>query len=513
MSDVRPATRADAPALAGIFIAAWQGGYRGLVPDDVIEALDPADLVTTFLRRVDTPDQQTVVAVDDLGRPVGFAGYGPDPQYPGDGYLASLYVHPSAGGGGLGRRLLRYALDEMSEVDVRLWVFDGNAVAARLYERAGFRPDGARLTDPQWRTPQVRYHRPARNRARPLPPAPDIALPEILSVEVTPLRRPLRAVFRTALREVRELDAIAVRVCAGSLTGLGTTVATPQITGDTSESIRAAIAGPLTASLLGEHTLAGALQAIQDAVTGVPSARAALDLAIHDLAAQVADTDLTGLLGNTPMPVHSDLTVSVDTPAAMADQAARAIAAGFRTIKLKLADAALDLARVRAVQAVREGHDVMLRLDANQSWTAEQAVRLLAEMAALGIDLELVEQPVAAADLAGMAFVRRRSPVPILADESAFTATDIARIVDAGAADLVNIKLLKCGGLGPARDAIAVCADAGIGVLIGCMLEPSEGVTAARALASAATAGPLAHDLDAGWWVGDALDQDATDGR
>jgi L-alanine-DL-glutamate epimerase-like enolase superfamily enzyme len=248
--------------------------------------------------------------------------------------------------------------------------------------------------------------------------------------------------------------------------------------------------------------------AIQHAVTGAPSARAALDLAVHDLAAQTAGTDLVGLLGNAPTAVHSDLTVSVDTPAAMADQAARAIADGFRTIKLKLADADLDLARVRAVQAVREGHDVALRLDANQSWTPEQAVRLLAEIAALGIDLELVEQPVAAADLAGMAFVRHRSPAPILADESAFTAADITRIVEAGAADLVNIKLLKCGGLGPAREAIAVCAEAGIGVLIGCMLEPAEGVAAARVLAATATTGPLAHDLDAGWWVGDAVDED-----
>jgi GNAT superfamily N-acetyltransferase len=230
---LRPATRADASALASIFTAAWQGGYRGLVPDDVIDALDPAELATTFARRVDTPDRHTVVAVDEHDRPVGFAGYGPDQEHPGDGYLASLYVHPSAGGRGLGNRLLRYALDEMSDVDVRLWVFEGNAVAGRLYERAGFRPDGARLTDPQWRTPQVRYRRPVRNRARPLPPLPDVALPEILSVDLTPIRRPLRTVFRTALREVRELDAIAVRVRTRSLAGLGTTVATPQITGDT----------------------------------------------------------------------------------------------------------------------------------------------------------------------------------------------------------------------------------------------------------------------------------------
>lgn len=508
MTGLRPATRADAPALADVFVAAWHSGYRTVVPDDVIDGLDRAELTATFGQRVDTPDRHTVVAVDDASRPVGFAGYGPDAEHPGDGYLASLYVHPAAGGRGLGNRLLRYALDEMPGGDVRLWVFAGNAVATRLYERAGFRPDGARLTDPRWRTPQVRLRRPVRNLARPLPPLPDITLPPIRAVETAPLHRPLRTVFRTALREVRTLDAIAVRLRTPDLTGLGTTVATPQITGDTDESIRAAVAGPLTDCLLGEHTLAGALAAIQQTLVGAPSARAAVDLAVHDLAAQTLGTDLTGLLGNAARPVRTDRTVSVDTPAAMAAEAARAVAEGFRTVKIKLTDSDRDLDRVRAVRAVLDGHDVALRVDANQSWTPEQAVRLLAEIAALGIDLELVEQPVAASDLAGMAFVRQRSQAPILADESAFTAADITRIVEAGAADLVNIKLLKCGGLGPAREAVDVCARAGIGVLIGCMLEPAEGVAAARALAATATTGPLAHDLDAAWWAGADLDED-----
>lgn len=372
----------------------------------------------------------------------------------------------------------------------------------------------------------------ATNRARALPPVPDIPLPEIRSVEIAPLRRPLRMVFRTALREVRELDAIAVRLRTEALTGLGTTVAIPQITGETAESIRAAIAGPLTAAVLGRHTLAEVLQALPASLAGNPAARAGMDLALHDLAAQLTGTDLPGLLGNPPAPVRTDLTVSVDTPEEMARRATQAIADGFDTIKLKLADPTLDLARVRAVDAVRQraseqaregspkrtqeaspgqrqdsarqdsaGGGVRLRLDANQAWTPAQAVEVLDAIHTLGIDIELVEQPVAAADLRGMAFVRQRCPFPILADESAFTADDISRVLDAEAADMVNIKLLKCGGLGPAREAVAVCAQAGIGVLIGCMMEPAEGVAAANALAATGTAGPLAHDLDAGWWV------------
>jgi L-Ala-D/L-Glu epimerase len=493
---LREATEADVPAIAGVFVAAWRGGYRGLVPDEVIDGLDAAQLGATLTRRLRTPGQHTVVAVDDRDRPVGFAGYG-------GGYLASLYVHPATARSGVGRRLLRHAVDEMSDVDIQLWVFEGNAAAGRLYEREGFRPDGGRCTDPRWRTPQVRYRRPARNRARPLPPVPDIALPRIRAVHLAAIRRPLRAVFRTALREVDALDALVVRLVTVDGVGLGTTVALPRITGETEESIQAAIRGPLTACLLGSHTLAEALDAIHRAVDGNPCARAGVDLAVHDLAARCAGTDLAGLLGNPPEPVRSDLTVSLDTPQAMAGRVARAISDGFDTVKLKLGDPALDVDRIRAVQAVRArgGPGVRLRLSANQAWTPAQAVAVLDEAHALGIDIELVEQPVAAADLDGMALVRSRSPYPVMADESAFTAADIRRVAEAGAADLINIKLLKCGGLGPARDAIAACADTGSGVLVGCMLEPAEGIAAARALAAAGTAGPLAHDLDAEWWV------------
>jgi ribosomal protein S18 acetylase RimI-like enzyme len=183
---LRPAVASDAPALADVFIAAWRGGYRGVVPDEVIDGLDATEWNATLRRTVDAPGRHTVVAVDGTGTPVGFASYGSDEEHPGDGYLASLYVHPRAAGAGVGGRLLRHALAAMSTLDVRLWVFDGNAAARRLYEREGFRPDGARLTDPRWRTPQVRYRRPARNRPRPLPPVPDVALPPIHSGSARP---------------------------------------------------------------------------------------------------------------------------------------------------------------------------------------------------------------------------------------------------------------------------------------------------------------------------------------
>ncbi|HEY7173551.1 MAG TPA: GNAT family N-acetyltransferase [Micromonosporaceae bacterium] len=162
---LRIATRADVDAMADVFIAAWRSGYRGVVPDDVIDALDVDAVVALVQPGLIDADRTTVVAVRPDTAPdarpavVGFSQFGPDRDAPADGYVASLYVHPDAAGHGVGRALLRYALDAMPGRDVTLWVFAANARARRLYERAGFTPDGAEIVDPRWRTPQIRMRR------------------------------------------------------------------------------------------------------------------------------------------------------------------------------------------------------------------------------------------------------------------------------------------------------------------------------------------------------------------
>lgn len=157
----RQAVTGDLPGMAEVFVAAWRAGYRGVVPDEVIDALDAGTVATDLAAGLSAPGLTTVLALDGTGRPVGFVRYGDDADHPGGGYLAALYVHPAASGAGVGRGLLRHAIDAMPGVDVRLWVFADNDRARTLYERAGFRPEGGRLVDPRWRTPQVRYLRPA----------------------------------------------------------------------------------------------------------------------------------------------------------------------------------------------------------------------------------------------------------------------------------------------------------------------------------------------------------------
>ncbi|MEV1147963.1 enolase C-terminal domain-like protein, partial [Micromonospora sp. NPDC049799] len=173
---------------------------------------------------------------------------------------------------------------------------------------------------------------------------------------------------------------------------------------------------------------------------------------------------------------------------------------GFDVLKMKVgADAAGDLDRVRAVRAA-VGPQVCIRLDANQGWTPREAVRVIRGIEDAGLDVELVEQPVHRADLDGLAWVSDRVSTPILADESVFGVRDLVEVIRRRAADLVNVKLAKCGGLRAARTLLDLAAAHGVGTVVGSMMESQVGVGAAASLVAAYSTTAVS-DLDAAWWL------------
>lgn len=137
--------------------------------------------------------------------------------------------------------------------------------------------------------------------------------------------------------------------------------------------------------------------------------------------------------------------------------------------------------------AVRKevGDNIRIRIDANQAWSPKQAVKLLNQMQDKGLDIEFVEQPVKAHDFEGLQYVTQRSYVPVLADESVFSPEDTLKIMQMGAADMVNIKLMKCGGLYNALKIASAAEVYGVECVIGCMLEAKISVNAAVHLACA----------------------------
>ena len=143
-----------------------------------------------------------------------------------------------------------------------------------------------------------------------------------------------------------------------------------------------------------------------------------------------------------------------------------------------------DVERIRAIRKA-VGPDVAIRVDANQGWTPKDAVRIIRQMEDLALDIDLVEQPVGAHDLAGMQYVTKNTYTPILADESVFCPEDAIRIIQMGAADLINIKLMKTGGIYEALKIANIAEIYGVQCMMGCMLESKIAVSAAAHLTAA----------------------------
>jgi L-alanine-DL-glutamate epimerase-like enolase superfamily enzyme len=162
-----------------------------------------------------------------------------------------------------------------------------------------------------------------------------------------------------------------------------------------------------------------------------------------------------------------------------------AVALGYNVLKIKVGkEPALDRQRLQAIRTA-VGSGVKLRVDANQGWQPKEAVTLLNQMADDGMTIDLVEQPVAAHDLAGLKFVTEHVPMPVLADESVFSPSDAVKLLQMRAADLLNIKLMKTGGIYQALKVCALAETYGVECMIGCMMETKISVTAAAHLAAA----------------------------
>lgn len=333
----------------------------------------------------------------------------------------------------------------------------------------------------------------------------------IVGVRTHPVRIPLRFPFVTSLRTATHAESLLVCVADSEGNhGWGESPQVYRVTGESVASAQACVSGPLTDAIrhLPADDLAGTTAAIAAAVHANTSAKAAMDVALHDLVAKRLGVPLARLLGApaSRLSVQTDMTLSSGEPASLAATAVERVADGFRTLKLKVgADAAGDVARVGAVhEAVGDG--IVIRLDANQGWTAKQAVNVMTALEGAGVPIELVEQPVPAHDLAGLVFVTAHIATPVLADESVYGLLDLVRLLDLRAADMVNIKLAKCGGLGQAAAMIRLAHAAGMTTMVGSMMETHVGVGAAASLVAALcppAAAPswATPDLDAAWWL------------
>lgn len=301
-----------------------------------------------------------------------------------------------------------------------------------------------------------------------------------MKLTASPLTLTLKTTFRVAHGASDQRRNVLVRIQHDGLTGYGEAAAVPYY-GDTQESLLAWLNAlpPLGDDPFALETTLNALP------PGPAAARAAIDIALHDLWGKQLGQPLYRLFGLLPAPLPpTSFTISIDHPEAMAEAARRS---GYPVLKVKLGPEDPE----SAVAAIRSATRARLRVDANGGWTPEQARTLIPRLARYG--LEFIEQPLPPGDVEAYRWLKQQlrqngTDLPIFADESVHNATDVVRY--AGAIDGVVVKLMKTGGLREALRTIHTARAHGMAILLSCMVESSLGVTAAAHLA------PLCDFLD-----------------
>ena len=298
-------------------------------------------------------------------------------------------------------------------------------------------------------------------------------------IELVPKR-----VFRTARTTSASSRCVIVEISDGTITGLGE-AAPSRFYGETADTVvdvLERVRGVVEdcaheAELMADLTSRG--------LEGNPSARAALEIAAHDMMGKRYGIPLYRHFELDPATLPlTTMSIGLDDPDVMLEKAVEA--KDFPMLKVKL-DAEIDLSIVRRI---KEATGASVTVDANCAWTRSEAVEKATELAGIGI--EFLEQPVAADDIEGLGYVRERTDVPLFADESCPTSEQLAAV--APAVDGVVIKLMKCGGLVEAVRMARMARELGLKTMIGCMMESSLAITAAAHIS------PLMDfaDLDSG---------------
>ena len=327
---------------------------------------------------------------------------------------------------------------------------------------------------------------------------------KITDITFHTLRVPLVTPFKTAVREVTTTNDLIVCIhTAEGLLGYGAAPATPVITGDTLDTMHAVIATVIRPALLGKPATAlnACLHALHASVQGNSSAKAAVEIALYDLWSQTLEVPLFQALGGdyqfaSQPKLTTDVTISANAIDVMLKDCQRAVSNGYQVLKIKAGkDPQTDRERIEAI-ADAFGHKCTLRLDINQGWTAKQTISTMRSLESKGYVFELIEQPVAADDISGLARITHAIETPVMADESVFSPTQALSLLKMNAADILNIKLMKTGGISRGMQIARLAGLFHIPCMIGCMLEGSISVGAAAHFAVAFADNVTLIDLD-----------------
>ncbi|MGH7853227.1 MAG: enolase C-terminal domain-like protein [Candidatus Binatia bacterium] len=325
----------------------------------------------------------------------------------------------------------------------------------------------------------VRHYFPPSSRQRTRAKTAPAKAQRVESMTIYQLRIPFHQSFRHALQSRQESDAVIVKVTGrDGRSGYGESLPRSYVTGETTASVVTRVREQLAPKIFAESFAPGweTLEYLQGAmpqwtrtengagnVVAWNAAFCAVELALLDWSLRADNCALADLLPAARFEVVYSGVISADAPADAAALAKRLARLGLRQIKVKVGTTD-DFARLEAVRKAA-GDDVELRADANAAWSAQEAVENLQRLAKF--NLQSIEQPVRAGDLAGMKQVRDQSGLAVMADESLVTLEQARKLIEIKACDYFNIRLSKCGGVAGSLAIARLAQDAGIKIQVG----------------------------------------------
>jgi L-alanine-DL-glutamate epimerase-like enolase superfamily enzyme len=331
---------------------------------------------------------------------------------------------------------------------------------------------------------------------------------KITNIEAWPVSMQLEEPYTIVYEKVESTTNVFIRIETDcNITGLGCAAPDSQITGESHVSVLNAINETIEPYLAGKDPLRYALhlERLKKEVGWQPSALACVDMALYDILGKYCEMPLWKLLGGFRDRIKTSITIGILPIDDTVEKAKEYVTRGFSSIKLK---GGLDVeGDVEKVLKVREavGKEIELRFDANQGYKVDDTVRFVKET--LPFKVELIEQPTSKENIDSLRRISKRVPIPVMADESIMSLQDAFRLARGDFVDMVNIKLMKAGGIYEALMINAVARSAGLEVMVGCMDEAALGIAAGLHFALAR---PNVHYADLDGFLG--LKGDPTSG-
>ncbi|KUO75136.1 MAG: dipeptide epimerase [Clostridia bacterium BRH_c25] len=301
---------------------------------------------------------------------------------------------------------------------------------------------------------------------------------KITDIKVEKLQLKLHKSFKVSLGVIEHYDTVIVKVITDEgVSGVGESSPIEFVTGESVDTV-AFVIKAVAKQLIGMDPLdIETIHHVMDRyITNNSSAKAGIDIALFDIKGKVMNAPLYKVLGGFSKQVETDITLSIAEPKEMAKAAKEKAESGFKILKIK---AGIDPEKdIEAIRLIREavGSNIKIRMDANQGWAIADAVMVMKAVEKFGV--QAVEQPRPYWDIDGIAQIRSKVNIKVMVDESVFSPVDAIKVVKKEAADIINIKLMKSGGIYKAEQINAIAQAAGLTCMVGCMLESRIGIAA-----------------------------------